>query len=326
MIDELRRKIAADSGLEEEEITRLIEDKMLELSGLVSEEGAAYIVAKELGLELRREQARLNIENIMPGMQNVDVVGKVVRISPVREFKTEKAEGKVANITIADKTGSVQLSLWNDEVERLQEIEMGDIVNVRGFVREGFSGNEIRLGRKGLIIKSTETSGFDSVVDNRTAERSLINELREGFYRSVRAPILQIFETNVFYEICPECKKRVKVVDDRYECPEHGNVEADYGLVISGIIDDGTASIRAVFFGDAAEKLLGISRAEAKKLFDRKRKLDAVLSLIPLGKEFVFEGKVRRNEFFDRLEFVVNNVKSVDIKNEIEMILEKRGE
>ena len=142
----------------------------------------------------------------------------------------------------------------------------------------------------------------------------------------MRAPILQIFETNVFYEICPECKKRVKVVDDRYECPEHGNVEADYGLVISGIIDDGTASIRAVFFGDAAEKLLGISRAEAKKLFDRKRKLDAVLSLIPLGKEFVFEGKVRRNEFFDRLEFVVNNVKSVDIKNEIEMILEKRGE
>lgn len=326
MIDELRRKIAADSGLKEEEITRLIEDKMLELSGLVSEEGAAYIVAKELGLELRREQARLNIENIMPGMQNVDVVGKVVRISPVREFKTEKAEGKVANITIADKTGSVRLSLWNDEVERLQEIEMGDIVNVRGFVREGMSGPEVRLGRKGMIIKSMETSGFEDVVNNRTAERSLINELHEGFYRSVRAPILQVFETNVFYEICPECKKRLKVVDDGYECPEHGNVEADYGLVISGIIDDGTASLRAVFFGEAAEKLLGISRIEAKKLFDRKRKLDAVLSLIPLGKEFVFEGKVRKNEFFDRLEFVVNNVKSVDIKKEIEMILEKRGE
>jgi len=325
MIDELIRKISAGSGLEQEHVIKLIDEKQVELSGLVSEEGAAYLVAKELGVVLKRETEKLNIENIMPGMQNVDIAGKIVRISPIREFKTDKSEGKVANVIVADKTGTVRLSLWNDEIEKLNGIEIGDVIGLRGFVKEGLIGPEIRLGRRGSIVKIEDTFGFDSVIYERATERSSINELREGFYRSVRAPILQVFESNVFYEICPECKKRLKTVDEGFECPEHGIVDPDYGLVISGIIDDGTASMRAVFFSDAAEKILGISKAEAKNVFDRKKKLDAVLSLIPLGKEFVFEGSVRRNNFFGRLEFVVNNVKSVDVKKEIETMLGKGG-
>ena len=96
-----------------------------------------------------------------------------------------------------------------------------------------------------------------------------------------------------------------------------------WGFVFSGFIDAGTASMRAVFFSDAAEKLLGMSKADAKKIFDRKKKLEAFLSLIPLGKEFLFEGVVRRNNFFDRTEFIVNNVKSVDVKKEIERLIEE---
>jgi replication factor A1 len=323
MIDELIRKIAAGSGIDQEEIARMVDEKQIEFSGLVSEEGAAYIVAKELGVELRRETEKLDIANVMPGMQNVDIIAKVTRIFPAREFKTEKAEGKVANIILADRTGSVRMSLWNDEIEKLQGIEIGDVVNVRGFVRESLGQPEIRLGRKGLIAKAAGAAGFDNVVYERAAERSSIVELQEGFYRSIRAPIVQVFETNVFYEICPDCRKRAKEQEDGFYCAEHGLIEnLDYGLIVSGIIDDGTASIRAVFFTDAAEKILGISKAEAKNLFDRKKKLEAVLSLIPLGKEFILEGKARKNNFFDRLEFVVNNIKPVDIKKEVEMLME----
>lgn len=327
MMDELIAKITKTSNLSEDEIKNMIEEKQLELSGLISEEGAAYLVAKELGIELGRTEERLNIENVIPGMQNVNITGKIARISPVREFKTEKAEGRVANITISDRTGSVRMSLWNDEIEKLTGLAAGDIVNIRGYVKSGYMEQpEIRLGRKGDIIK-IESEEFDDVLVStyqRTAERSAISELRENMYRSVRAPILQVFESNIFYEVCPECKKRLKEGDEGWLCAEHGAVEPEYNIVVSGIIDDGTASLRAVFFTDAAEKLLGITKIEAKKLFDRKKKLEAVLSLVPLGKDFVFEGRVRHNDVFDRLEFIVNNVKDVDIKKEIEMMMEEK--
>ena len=133
--------------------------------------------------------------------------------------------------------------------------------------------------------------------------------------------MLQVFETNVFYEICHECKKRAKETENGYACDEHGEITPDYGMIISGIIDDGTANIRAVFFSDAAEKLINMKTADAKKLFDRKKKVEAVLALVPLGKEFIFDGSVRRNTFFDRLEFVVNDIKNIDVKKEIETLM-----
>ncbi len=320
MIDEIVSKLSNSSGMQKEEIFRMIEDKQVELSGLISDEGAAYLVAKELGVDLRREQEKLNIENITPGMQNADLTGKITRIFPVNEFKTDKAEGRVANIIIADKTGSIRLSLWNDEIDKLENISVGDVVRVHGFVRDNRGQAEIRLGRRGSIAK-TEDAGFEAVIYERHSERSSISELREGFYRSVRAPLIQVFESNVFYEICPECKKRLKETETCFVCGEHGEVEPSYGMIISGIIDDGTGNMRAVFFGETAEKLTGMPLSEAKKLFDRKKKTEAVLSLIPLGKEFIFEGTVRRNTFFDRLEFIINSVKSVDVKQEIEMMM-----
>ena len=322
MLNALIKKISSESGLDEMEIMRRVEEKRDELSGLISEEGAAYIVAKELDVAIIKQE-RLDIAHVIPGMQNVDVIGKITKMSPVHEFSTEKAKGRVTNVTIADQTGSIRMSLWNDEINSLEGLEINDVVRVRGYVKEDNLGNpEIRLGKYGAIVKSDEE--ISSIKQTRRdAERSSIAELTESGYKEVRAPLLQVFESNVFYEICPQCRKRVKLNEgDDFACEEHGSVEPDYGLIVSGIADDGTGSIRVVFFNDNAEKLLGMTAKDAKKLFDRKKKLEAILTLIPLGKEFVFEGRARRNQLFDRLEFIVSNVKPVEVKKEIEMLLD----
>ena len=46
------QKILSSTGLGAEEVERRILEKQRELSDLVSREGAAFIVAKELGLDL----------------------------------------------------------------------------------------------------------------------------------------------------------------------------------------------------------------------------------------------------------------------------------
>ncbi|MBI2075658.1 MAG: DUF2240 family protein [Candidatus Aenigmarchaeota archaeon] len=311
MIDELIKKISSFSGLEERDIRSKIIDKQAELSGMISEEGAAYIVAKELGVSLTRKQERLKIENVVPGMQNADVVGKIIRAFPVKEFSTEKAKGRVRNIIVGDETGTARLSLWNDEIEKFN-FNDGDVVRIRGFVRESLGGPEIRLGRYGLVQKSDEKI----VVAARQVDRIKLSDLREGYYKEVRAVLVQVFESSPFYEVCAQCGSRIK--DGK--CEEHGDSK-DYGLVVTGIIDDSTDSMRAVFFNEHAEKILNLKKDEAKRLFDSKKDVSAVMQNVSLGTEYVLEGKAKKNDFFDRLEFVVNNIKSVDVKKEIEILV-----
>jgi replication factor A1 len=253
-------------------------------------------------------------------MQNVDIIGKITRLTPIKEYGTDK-KGRVMNVFISDGTGTIRLPLWNDEIDKVGDFHEGDVIHFRGYAIEGLSGVELRLGRYGSIAKSDEI--IEDVKITRSVERANIEGLSEGQYREIRAPIVQVFESNVFYEVCPECKTRLKFDEKNNElkCNNHGVVNPEYNMVVSGIIDDGTGHIRAVFFNENAEKLIGMQRQEAKKLFDAKKKVGVILERIPMGKDFLFEGRVKKNNFFDRLELMVNNVKEVDVKNEIEMIM-----
>ncbi|MBI4014746.1 MAG: DUF2240 family protein [Candidatus Aenigmarchaeota archaeon] len=320
MTSEMVKKISAESGLSEEEIQQKVQEKQEELSGLISEDGAVYIVAKELGIQVMRKKERLYISSIVPGMKSVDIVGKVMRIFPVKEFSSEKGTGKVANIVLGDNTGTVRMSLWNDELEALSEMNVGDVIRVKGFSREGYDGNaELRIGRYGLMQKSTEK--IDAVQEqSHSVERTSIKDLREGYAREVRACIVQMFESNIFYPVCSQCKARLRE-ESGFKCEEHGEVEPDHGIVLSCIIDDGTGSIRAVMFNEQAEAILGMSKKEAKRLYDMKRDMKNVYANVQIGMDYVFRGKARRNALFDRLEFVVSSVRSVDVKEEVERLL-----
>ena len=57
---ELLEKISNVSGVAKEEIERKIEAKRAKLSGLVSKEGAAQIVAAELGVNFEKEKIKKN--------------------------------------------------------------------------------------------------------------------------------------------------------------------------------------------------------------------------------------------------------------------------
>jgi len=312
MLDELVKRISDNSNLSEDSVRDRIYGKQAELSGLISEEGAAYIVAKELGINLLRKQERLNLANVTIGMQNVDAIGKIIRVFPVREFSTEKSKGRVKNVIIADSTGSVRLSLWNEEIDN-NDVKEGDVMHIRGFVRQDNVGEpEIRLGRYGMLQKSDEQI---EVKIERRVERSSIAPPKEGQYREVRAALLQVFESTPLYAVCGECATSIKD-----KCEAHPDAATDYELVASGIIDDGTESIRAVFFKENVEKILGMSKTDIQGMSEKRRPLQSIFANVELGKEFIFEGRTRNNTLFQRLEFIVNNVKNVDVKEEIRML------
>lgn len=75
-------------------------------------------------------------------MKKVNVQGKVMEKSDTREvvsrFKDETY--KVATATIADETGTVKLTLWNDQIDRVSvnnvvKVENGYITSFRGEIQ-----------------------------------------------------------------------------------------------------------------------------------------------------------------------------------------------
>jgi len=81
-------RIARSAGLEKEEIERRVNEKRDKLSGLISKEGAAQVVAAELGISFDDEI--LKIGELLPGMRKVNLVGKIIGLTPIRTFKTEQ--------------------------------------------------------------------------------------------------------------------------------------------------------------------------------------------------------------------------------------------
>jgi len=319
-IETIVNKIIKKTNLTNEEINKKILEKQQELSNLVSKEGAAYIIAKELGLDiLPKTKRRLEIKNVVPKLRNLNLSARIVKVFEPKEFKRKDKIGKVANVILGDSSGTIRLSLWDQQTEIAEKLKSGLPVEIFGaYTREnGIGGVEIRLGSKGgiKILEESDLPSLEKIKQKEITHENIIN-LKEGSMGEIRAALVQLFETNAFYEICPECKTRVAKEGDKFKCKEHGEIEPKKTIVLSGVVDDGTGNIRAVFFRDNALKLIGIDIDEALKIQG-----SFFENLDVLGKEFIMFGRVRRNKMFGRLEFVVNNIREADVEGEINKII-----
>jgi replication factor A1 len=329
-LEEIIEKICEHTGMTQKKVMQLIDEKEDELSGLVSREGAAYIVARELGISLLRESKKqLKIKSLTEGLNSVDIIARVMRISEPREFQKEDRKGSVASLILGDETGMVRLSLWNEEIETVAELGLkeGDVVKVsRGYVKMDNRGNlDLRLGRGRIErieeeVKLPELKGMER--DYGTVRRKILSEAKDGETIETRACLVQLFRKNPFFEVCSTCGTRMKNKSGKWVCDQHGDVKPDYHIVISGVLDDGYGNIRVVFFRELAEKLFGKTAAELRAFAQEKVDPMAVYDAFDvLGKDYVIKGRVRKNELTENLEIIANSIEEPDVKKEFELLV-----
>jgi len=304
---QLVERISRSSGLSIEDIERRIEAKRAKLSGLISKEGAAQVVASELGISFDKE--KMKISELLSGMKRVNVVGKIIEMFPVRSYEKSDRAGKIGSFVLADDTSNVRTVLWDTNHIALIEqgkVKEGDIVEIsNGSIRN----TELHLTGFSDIKLSNET--FGTVKTEKIFNERKILELKQGENAAIRAVIVQIFEPR-FFGVCPACNKRVS---ETGECSEHGKVSGERRALLSLVLDDGTETMRAVFFSEQIEKMISKEELENSELFFKKR-------TELLGKEMFFSGQVRKNKIYDNLEFFVQDLKEVDLGKLIE-VLEK---
>jgi replication factor A1 len=94
----------------------------------------------------------MKISELKPGMRNVSVTAKVDSVGQPRTVNL-KAGGTntVADAMISDDSGSIKLSLWGDDIDKIQA---GDRISVENGYINTFKGeNSISVGKFGKMTK-----------------------------------------------------------------------------------------------------------------------------------------------------------------------------
>jgi replication factor A1 len=145
---EIYKQVA--SQVTPEEFVSRVEEKVVLMAGLCDRRTAGMLVARDLGAS----EVLTKIGSIRPEMGNVSFTGKVVSVSEIREFpRSDGSMGRVANLVLADETGTVRVALWDETVElvRSGDLKVDQCLKVRGLAKEGYAGTEVSLGRSGNI-------------------------------------------------------------------------------------------------------------------------------------------------------------------------------
>lgn len=327
MFENVLNKIEEQANLSREELMEKIGKKYEELEGLITKEGAAYLVARDLGISLPVATRRLQMKNIVPGMKNVNIVGRIFRISQINSFeRVDGSKGRIVNIFVSDGTSYVRLPLWNDQVDLIEaeSIKLGDVIQItNGLARENVFGDvEISLGRFGGIRQIEDSMEFPSLEElgkrffSISPERVSLKDIVPGNFE-IKATITHVFKGRFLFNICPVCSCSL----DGEKCPEHGIVEPNQAQVISCIADDATGDLRVVFFRDLAEDVCGVSSQELAAI-DIEERYQIIKEKL-LGRELIISGRVRKNKIFDRLEMIVNEFKDLNVLEESKKLAEE---
>lgn len=297
--DDLVKKICEKTKVSEKLIKEKIVAKKKELSGLVSDEGAAFIIASEMGVDIMGDMStkKLKIVDVLVGMRSVSVVGRVIQTFDTKEFKTKDGKsGKVRAFLLGDDTGQVRIVTWNDQVSIVDKLRPGMAVRVIGaYSRENkYSGMELHMGVRSKLepAEESEAPAITMKGESRNSDK-------------FRGVIVQTYRPN-FYDVCPTCGSSAK----ENTCKDHGQIVPNKAMIASILVDDGEKCLRCVAFKDVAEKLAGLSTEDARKILIDKSEiilLEQVEELL-LGKFVEVEGRIRRNVNFDRDELLISNV------------------
>jgi len=92
----------------------------------------------------------MKIAELKPGMKQVEIAAKVLSISDTREVTTRAGEqSKVAEAMVTDDSGTVKLTLWNEQIDQVKPDNNVTVEN--GYVTSFRGETQLNVGRYGKL-------------------------------------------------------------------------------------------------------------------------------------------------------------------------------
>ena len=114
------------------------------------------------------------IKDLQAKQGNVNLVAEITEISEPRTFEKFGTQGRVANAVIKDNTGTVKLSLWNEQIDM---VKAGDKIALKnGYVSEWQGELQVTTGKMGTLEVLKGDEGEHILTDDEGTEADVLNE------------------------------------------------------------------------------------------------------------------------------------------------------
>ena len=172
-ITEIITEIAQKTGKSEEEVQALIKVKVDKFSGLLTEQGAAFMVQKELGMK-QEALEQVQVGQLNEGMKGIEIKGIVESVFPAKEFEKNGKKGKLKSFILSDGTGEVRATLWNDQVDKY-ELTRGSEILLSNVISSKYNDKmQVTLGFNGTIeILNKKEETFDKLSEIKAGQNGI---------------------------------------------------------------------------------------------------------------------------------------------------------
>jgi len=254
----VQRILLTRRDLTREEVLKLIYEKKRSAEDYLLDEVAARIVATDLGVEIPQAEEHFKSEvpigALVSGLNDVTLTARVIFVYPIQTFsKLDLTEGKVARLLLADKSGTLNLVLWNDKLSVIEtgKVKQGQIVRVsHGYVREGLDGKlELHVGQRGNV----EVSPLDAIESNYPLLDQFIDKVGNLTQKSKRASVLGV--------VC--------VV---YPSSEFKKKDESKGKVRRLRLRDETGEVSVVFWNEKVDELGEVKQNDQMRIMNARVK------------------------------------------------------
>jgi ssDNA-binding replication factor A large subunit len=99
----------------------------------------------------------MKIQELKPGMEDVDLIARIVELKEPRKVTTyNKIEHTIVEGTVEDDSGAASITVWDDIIQQLDGLVKGDSVKLsKCFITSFKRVIHINLGRGSRILKMT---------------------------------------------------------------------------------------------------------------------------------------------------------------------------
>ena len=164
----------------------VIEEKIKEKkdkigAGYLTDEGALFLVAGDLGISLEKSQkTEIELKDIYVGAKEVTVESRVMNISPTKQFtKKDGTPFLLRTMTVYDTDSRVSVKLWDEKANLpgIENLKPGDLVKIiKAYVKSDLTGlPTINLG-SGSSIEAVKSDSTIPSLDSITVDASTAKE------------------------------------------------------------------------------------------------------------------------------------------------------
>lgn len=137
-------------------------------------------------MDNNEEKEFYKLNNLNTYSRGVNTIVKVIRQNEVREVTTrnDSSQHRVTEVLVADETGSIYLTLWDESIDEIQP-EM--VIQINNAYVNVFRGSmRLNIGRYGTY-EFLEDAPFEEVNEENNLSSNLVEDpRRRGYSRSRR--------------------------------------------------------------------------------------------------------------------------------------------